>query len=614
MILLDDILKEIESSANSALFFTPPIYDDTESIIFHSPSKIIEAYDESDLEKCLSEIEYETEKGAIAYGLLNYECGFFFEKKLNKFLHKNGSALATFCLFDKNNVSVVKSKDILLSDWSPGSFHIKNFSLNTSKEKFITDVDRIKKYIAAGDTYQVNYTVKGKFGFSGSSSELFKSMIFNQSAEYSAFINAGDKFILSSSPELFFEVSGNLIQTRPMKGTIKRGNDFSTDSYSHNELKNSEKDKAENVMIVDLLRNDLGRISEYGSVNVDALFEIEKYESLFQMTSTISARIRDDIKLKDIFKNIFPCGSITGAPKIRTMEIINEIESEARGLYTGSIGLVMKGKCVFNVVIRTIEINKASGQGEIGLGAGIVWDSDPVNEYEETVLKSSFLARQQVYFELFETMLIKNCTIYLFDEHLERMKSASEFFLFNYDEKKVRDICKSLTQKCEPVKQYKLKIRLSKWGEITASIKPYEKFIGEIKAILSGKTADSNNCFQYFKTTNRKLYDDEYESQHPKGFFDVIFTNENKNITEGAITNIFIVKNDTWFTPPISDGLLNGIQRAYLLHTKENIVEKSLTRDDLFNADSLYLSNSVRGLVKVDKLFVKDEVIKIYPK
>ncbi len=610
MIQLDDILKDIEAKTYSAFFFTPGIYTDAVSFIFNSPNKILTAFDLNDLEQCFNEIQHSD----AAYCFINYECGFFFEKKLNPLIKKNKTPQATFCLFDNENVNTIKSKDIVFNLPQDDSFDVNNFSLNTTKEKFINDVGEIRKFIAAGDTYQVNYTIKGRFDFKGSCSELFKSMMFNQSAKYSAFINAGDKFIMCSSPELFFEVSGNRIQARPMKGTIKRSNNLSGDFASSMELKNSEKNKAENVMIVDLLRNDLGRISEFGSVKVDSLFEIEKYESLFQMTSSISSTIRPEVKLSDIFKNIFPCGSITGAPKIRTMEIIDQLETESRGLYTGSIGLVTKDKNIFNVVIRTIEIDKAQGKGEIGIGAGIVWDSDPEKEYEETLLKSTFLTEPQNYFELFETMLVKECSIHLLNEHLERLHSACDFFLFDFNEMRIRALCKDITDKCDPQLLYRLKLKLTKWGMINYSIEPFEKYNGEINIILSDKKTDSNSCFQYFKTTDRKLYNEEYLHYQQKGFFDVIFLNEKQKVTEGSITNIFVVKDDTWFTPPLSDGLLDGIYRAYQMNVKGNVIEKSMTLDDLKNSDNLFLTNSLRGLVKVDKLFVKDEVIKIFSK
>ena len=286
-------------------------------------------------------------------------------------------------------------------------YKIKNFKLNTSKNEFTKSISKIKSYIEEGDTYQVNYTIKGKFDFEGSYSGLFSNLVFNQSAQYIAVINNNGKIIISLSPEMFFEIKGRKIISKPMKGTARRGIDHSNDEFIKYELERSEKNRAENVMIVDLIRNDLGRVSEYGSVKVKNIFEVEKYESVYQMVSTVESKLKKNVKLSDILKNIYPCGSITGAPKIRTMEIINELEKEKRGIYTGSIGLIRKNKITFNVPIRTLTIDKKSNKGEIGLGSGIVWDSIAEEEYEETKLKGKFLTEPNKPFEIIETMKIE---------------------------------------------------------------------------------------------------------------------------------------------------------------------------------------------------------------
>ena len=239
---------------------------------------------------------------------------------------------------------------------------------------------------------------------------------------------------------------------------------YLSDSLIKYELENSEKNRAENVMIVDLIRNDLGRISEYGSVKVKNLFEVEKYESVYQMVSTIESKLRKDVKLSDVLKNIFPCGSITGAPKIRTMEIINELEKEKRGIYTGSIGLIRKNKITFNVPIQyTLSIDKKSGKGEIGLGSGIVWDSIADEEFEETKLKGKFLTEPIKSFEIIETMLVENKKVFLLDEHLDRMQKAAEFFLFAFDTSKIKNQVNSILGKLDNEK-YRLRISLNKWG------------------------------------------------------------------------------------------------------------------------------------------------------
>ena len=251
-----------------------------------------------------------------------------------------------------------------------------------------------------------------------------------------------------------------------MKGTSRRGIDLSSDSLIKYQLETSEKNRAENVMIVDMIRNDLGKISKYGSVKAKNLFQVEKYESVYQMVSTIESKLRKKIQLSDVLRNIFPCGSITGAPKIRTMEIIKELEKEERGIYTGAIGLIRKNKMTFNVPIRTICIDKKNGKGEIGLGSGIVWDSVAEEEYEETNLKGKFLTDPEKSFEIFETVLVDSDKIYLLEEHLDRMQQAAEYFLFCFDRTKIKTSIEKIINVTDDTK-FRLRIALNKSGIIT---------------------------------------------------------------------------------------------------------------------------------------------------
>jgi len=362
---LSDIIKQVETKQHSAFLFTPLLYPNNYSYLFLEPSEIITIYKKEDVKYHLKLIDNYLAKGLTGYALINYEAGYLFEKKLEKYLTGEGQKQIRFLFFDDKNIIRLKSDDIEFSaiggSTSGGDaykYSVTEFKLNTSLAKFEENIKIIKNYIKKGDTYQVNYTVKGKFNFSGSYASFFQHLLFNQSAKYSAFINDDDSFIISLSPEKFFSVKENEISSKPMKGTIKRGMTNETDLAAEQELVNSQKNRAENVMIVDLIRNDLGRIAEYGSVAVPKLFSTEKYESLFQMVSTISAKLKREVTLGTVLKNIFPCGSVTGAPKIRTMEIINELEKEERGIYTGSIGMFNKDEANFNVAIRTLTVNK----------------------------------------------------------------------------------------------------------------------------------------------------------------------------------------------------------------------------------------------------------------
>ncbi len=599
---ITEIINNVLSTPDAAFFYTPPIYGKSDSYLFLKPKEIITIKSLKSLDGKLNRIDELIEKGLFGYSLMNYESGYLFEKTLDKYLPKNEN-LIQFIFYDKKNVQRITSSGINFD--APEKYKIKNFKLNTSKNEFTNSIRKIKSYIEEGDTYQVNYTVKGKFDFEGSYSGLFSNLVFNQSAQYIAVINNNGKIIISLSPELFFQVKGRKITSKPMKGTARRGISHSNDAFIKYELERSEKNRAENVMIVDLIRNDFGRISEYGSVKVKDLFNIEKYESVYQMVSTIESKLRMNVRLSDVLKNIFPCGSITGAPKIRTMEIINELEKEKRGIYTGSIGLIRKNKITFNVPIRTLSIDKKSGNGEIGLGSGIVWDSIPEEEYEETKLKGKFLTEPNKPFEIFETMKIEDGKIFLLDEHLDRMEQTADYFLFNFDRKRIKSYLKKNAAQDEN-DIYRLRITLYKYGKLSHSLSKLPQLHDEVKVMISRNKINSKNSFQYFKTTNRRLYGKEYKKYSSKGFFDVIFLNEHGELAEGAISNIFIYKNDNVSTPPLTTGILPGVYRKHLLTNNPRILERKLHLQDILEADKIVLTNSVRGEVVVDKLFVDE--------
>lgn len=603
---IQEIINRVLTTPNAAFFYTPPIYGKSNSYLFLKPKEIVTIKSLRNLDEKLNRIDELIAYGFVGYSLMNYETGYLFEKTLHNFLPKNEN-LIQFFFYDKKNVQIIKSSEIDFI--GSEKYKIKNFKLNTSKSEFQKSIKKIKSYIEEGDTYQVNYTIKGKFDFEGSFAGLFSNLVFNQSARYIAVINNNYKIIISLSPEMFFEVNGRKIRSKPMKGTAKRGIEHSNDEFIKYELERSEKNRAENVMIVDLIRNDLGRISEYGSVKIKNIFNVEKYESVYQMVSTVESKIKKKVNLSDILKNIYPCGSITGAPKIRTMEIINELEKEKRGIYTGSIGLFTKNKMAFNVPIRTLVIDKKTNRGEIGLGSGIVWDSIAEEEYEETKLKGSFLSESNKHFEIIESMLVENKKIFLLNGHLDRMQKTAKYFLFIFDRTKVKKRLSEIVKKLDS-KKYKLKISLDKWGVLNHFISPIVIETIEVRVIISDKVIDSQNKFQYFKTTNRKVYSDEFKKYSELGFYDVIFFNEKGELVEGAITNIFIIKDGNTFTPSLSSGILKGVYRNYYLQKNPKAIEKTLCFDDLKNADKIILTNSVRKEVIVDKIFLYKKSIR----
>jgi len=367
------------------------------------------------------------------------------------------------------------------------------------------------------------------------------------------------------------------------------------------------------VMIVDLLRNDLRRVCKVNTVKVTELCSVETYPTVLQMVSTIKGNLRPGITYSEIFKALFPCGSITGAPKVRTMRIIRDLESHSRGVYTGCIGFIspVDDEAVFNVAIRTIVLSGV--RGEMGIGGGIVWDSKAEEEFEECRLKGSFLNRSSERFELIETMLWHAQRGYVFLEgHLERLLSSAEYFDFPCQEVEVRERLGKAREQFNQGESQRVRLLLSRDGGITITSTSMPQIVHNgttnhgIKVILSSERTNANDLFLRHKTTRRTMYDREFKLALSKQYDDAIFLNMDGHVTEGAIHNLFIVKDGQWITPPVTDGLLPGVLRAELLKSK-CMQEQSLILDDLLAADEVYLGNSVRGLRNVERIdTVKD--------
>ncbi len=396
--------------------------------------------------------------------------------------------------------------------------------------------------------------------------------------------------MLSLLPELFFERRGDRVITRPMKGTMPRGRWTEEDEALANQLRNSIKDKAENIMIVDLLRNDLGKVSVPGSVHVSSLFAAERYETVWQMTSTVEATLRPGTSLVELMSALFPCGSVTGAPKIRTMQIIRELERFPRGVYTGAIGLLRPGgDCVFNVAIRTVVIDKQTGVATCGVGGGVTIDSTAAGEYEECLVKSRFLQMKPVEFELFETMLVEDGEIFLFERHLERLKKSAAYFGFKFNKKDVFPLLPPIR-----VKTAKLKLSLRKDGRVKIETFPTTDNTDLQRFTFAPRPVDSSDRFLFHKTTRREFYSD-----------DIIMWNERGEITESGIANVVVRIDGELVTPPVSCGLLPGTFRAHLLDRGE-IKERVITIEELKNASEIYLINSVRKWMKAELVVEQD--------
>lgn len=491
---------------------------------------------------------------------------------------------------------------------------VANLRPNIDQQAFSAALARIHDYIAAGDTYQVNYTFRLRFDAFGGIHALYARLRGRQPVPYGALIALDDgSAVLSLSPELFVRHAGGKLTARPMKGTAPaapptRPADNSQRAAS---LAADPKNRAENLMIVDLLRNDIARVAVTGSVQVPALFEVQRYASVLQMTSTITAQLRDDATLADIFDALYPCGSITGAPKRRTMEIIGELEADARGVYTGAIGWFdprddgRVGDFCMSVPIRTLALQPpgADGvrRGEMGVGAGIVFDSDAAGEYAECSLKARFLTGLQNDFELFETMHATPAAgVRHRARHLARLAASAAYFGFPWDQKAAHAYLDAACAMLAPLHAaYRLRLALAPSGAFSVQHAPLTPLAEPVRVLLAGDSTSSADLFLRHKTSVRQRYDAAWRDAEAQGAFDTLFFNERGELTEGGRSNVFVRIGGQWLTPPLSAGILPGVMRGVLLDDPDwQAREATITRAMLQAADEIVVCNALRGALQ----------------
>ena len=560
--------------------------DDDWSFSSDSTSNTLFATQLSEVLPLIEAAESAAQRGAYVVLMLSYEAAPVFDPALST--HEATS-------FPLAWATVVSPNDKKSPDQEQ-SYSATAWTPQVSRDEYNRAILRIQDLIAAGDTYQVNYSFPLRSVFSGDGFSWYRSLSLAQGAKYCAYLDIGRYQILSLSPELFFERKGNSVRTRPMKGTIRRGRFLEEDKLLAATLKNSPKDQAENVMIVDLLRNDLGKVSIPGSVEVTSLYELERFETVWQMTSTVKSTLRDNISLVELLGALFPCGSITGAPKIRTMEIIRELEPHPRGIYTGAIGLLRPGgDCIFNVAIRTVVVDSETGMATFGVGGGITIDSTADREYEECLVKAKFLNTPRQTFDLFESLLLEDAEYFLLERHLERLRNSADFFGFEYSE---IDIASRLDQlkRMHNDGSWKVRVVAAKQGALSTQAAPIEPGVEKVlKVGLATKAVDSNDRMLFHKTTQRSFYESQLKQQPECN--DVIFFNERGEVTESTIANVVVELNGRLVTPPVSAGLLAGTFRDQLI-ADEQIEERTITVDELRAAKKIFLINSVRKWMK----------------
>ena len=572
-------------------------------LVFENPLEVLKLETPSQLTSFFDKLKNFIKRGFYACGFLTFELGYLLENRLKKLLRKSDLPLAWFAIYS-NPTSLFLNPLELKKD----KFNVDGITLNISKDIYLEDLTKIKEYIASGDVYQINYTIKLKFIFKGHPLDLFYFLLFSQRCKYGCYIE-GDNFLITSlSPELFLKKEGSFLLSSPMKGTIKRGSSFSEDQKIKREFFLDEKNRAENVMIVDLLRNDLGKICFPGEVWVKDLFKIETYPTLHQMISTIKGRlIKED--LLEILKALFPCGSVTGAPKIRAMEIIAELEKEPRGVYTGAIGYINpKGNFLFNVAIRTLlffKQNQNSYYGEAGIGSGVVWDSKSEEEYEECLLKAKFFLNPLPYFQLIETFWFDLKKINpLLKLHYQRLILSAKYFKFKIPKvlQTFSTFKQFISERTPDQGKYKVKFLLYPEGKIELSFFPYEGWNKDLKIIFMKRDFDLGDLF-YHKTTVRSNFDRALKKAKELGFDEVVFYDEKGRILEGSISTFFVKNENKLYTPPLKLKILDGVLRKFLVR-KKIALEQEIFLKDLKGFSKIYVGNAVRGLGKVKDWFI----------
>lgn len=553
--------------------------------LFTKPIKELKTRNLDQVEALLREVEAYQEQGFYAVGYVSYEAAPAFEKK---FAVHPAPLIGEYLLY----FTIHEEVETLPF---PEDYEAVDLPANWKEEveapAYQEAIETIHHHIRQGDTYQVNYTVQLSQELKSDPLAIYNRLVVEQKAHYNAFIQHDDVSILSISPELFFEQDDRLLTTRPMKGTTRRGLTNQADLKEAAWLEADPKNRAENMMIVDLLRNDMNRISEIGSEQVTRLCQVEQYSTVWQMTSTIESRLRPEVDLVQTFQALFPCGSITGAPKISTMEIIQQTEIAPRGVYCGTIGILLpRGKRIFNVAIRTLQMQ--GGKAIYGVGGGITWDSKWEGEYQETKQKSAVLYRQDPCFDLLTTGRIYQGQLTFLEQHLTRLREASRYFAYPFDEPKLLKELQEQLAHVDPNLDYRCRIALQKNGTAQLEITELTDLpTNYLQAQLTEQKLDLATPFTYFKTSQR---DHLSQSDHEQ-----IFHLPDGTLLETTIGNLVLEIEGQLYTPPAHLPLLDGIYRRHLLETQQ-VEEKLLTLNDLTDADHIYACNALRGLYELD--------------
>ena len=561
------------------------------SLLCPPPSRILTAVRPDEVAGVLQQVHDATEAGSWAFGYVAYEAASGLDPQLPGGPASPGEPpLVWFGLCDEPTrveppappADSGPSTAPWLPDWTD--------------EEHARAVGSVREHIAAGETYQCNLTDRLRSTVAGDPHDLYARLALAQRGAYNAYLDLGRHVVASASPELFFEWAEDVVRTRPMKGTAPRGRTTAEDREQSRLLRSSSKEQAENLMIVDLLRNDLGRVAEIGSVVVDELFALERYPTVWQMTSEISARVRPGTGLLDLFRALFPCGSVTGAPKHRTMQLIDELEPTPRGIYCGAVGLVAPPsapfRARFNVAIRTVVVDRTTGEAVYGAGGGITWGSEAAAERAELHAKAAVLAHDVTEHRLLETLaFVPGDGLRSLDRHLARMADSADWAGFRFDHPTVlASVRRAVAGRTEPAR---VRILLSRDGhaEVELEAMPPAR-VRPVRLALDDEPVDAGNPWLQHKSTRRDVYVTR-ALRHPEAD-DVVLVNQHGELTETTTTNLALRIGGRWWTPPTSSGCLPGVERARLLELGR-LHERVLHVHDLHDAEQVAVVNSLRG-------------------
>jgi len=557
------------------------------AIRFPATEQVLVAWEPGEVASVLDEVEHRTGAGAWAFGFVAYEAASGLDAVLTGREPVPGLPLAWFGI-------AARAEEAAVVRPGPGGWTAGSWVPEWDERRHRAAVRQVRSRIAAGETYQCNLTTRLTRAADGDPEELYRDLALAQRGAYNAYLDTGRFVVAGASPELFFELSGDRLLMRPMKGTAARGRTVAEDERIVTRLRSSPKERAENVMIVDLVRNDMARVAVTGTVRVPRLLHAERFATVHQLTSDVTARLRPDVGLTGIFRALFPCGSVTGAPKARTMELIRDIEESPRGVYCGAVGVVAPPgapfRARFSVAIRTVLVDRDRGTATYGTGGGITWSSQPSAEYAELLTKARVLDARPREFHLIETMRQESGQLRSLDAHLARVTASAAYFGFRFDPTAVRA---ALAARLDGAGDARVRLRCYRDGTAGVDVEDLPApATSPVRLAIDPEPIDSTACWPHHKTSRREPYSSRL-ARHPSAD-DVVLVNERGEVTESCTANLAVRLDGRWWTPPLAGGCLPGVERARLL-ADGVLRERVLRPADLRRAEDLALVNSLRG-------------------